>query len=61
MAQERILVPANGQAAWRASWKYASLTLSPQSFESAVSATAPGGVVQFFSYAEEFWESRAAG
>jgi SAM-dependent methyltransferase len=28
--------------------------------ESAVSATAPGGVVQFFSYADEFWESRLA-
>src|ERR1035437_1814858 len=38
MAQERILVPANGHAAWRASRTYARLTPSPHCFESAVRA-----------------------
>ncbi len=28
--------------------------------ESAVRATVPGGIVQFYSYAEEFWEDRLA-
>ena len=37
IAQERILVPVNWQAAWRASRTYASLTPSPQCLESAVS------------------------
>src|ERR1017187_3938389 len=38
IAQERILVPVNWQAAWRASRTYPSLTPSPQCLESAVSA-----------------------
>src|ERR1035437_1607602 len=36
--QERILVPANGHAAWRAARTDASLTPSPHCFESAVRA-----------------------
>src|SRR5205807_4787843 len=38
VAQERILVPAKGEAAWRPCGAYASFTPAPQSCRSAVKA-----------------------
>ena len=47
-----VCCPQNGISAFHADQR----TL----IESAVRAAAPGGGVQFFSYAEEFWDSRLA-
>ena len=47
-----VCCPQNGISAFHADQR----TL----LESAVRVTAPGGKVQFFSYSDEFWESRLA-
>jgi len=47
-----VCCPQNGISAFHANQRAL--------IESSVRAAAPGGSVQFFSYAEEFWESRLA-
>jgi len=47
-----VCCPQNGISAFRVGQRAL--------LEAAVAATAPGGIVQFFSYADEFWEHRLA-